>query len=349
MSSSPLVYHSGMGHAPNSVGQDDRRNDPQAIVDELREFIDQEVARRRGRTSPIKPKHRVLFHWPPHPVSMDFHVRHEDWTEEVRTVIAGEEVAVAVARTQYGVFGRNLVHWNEARGASLEQMLKSLAEGCRPMIARQKAIAHTLGMEGRFCGSMSDLRPADWVKLLYCSDRDVTHEARTLIEIHASEGLFAPALIEILRDRRHRYRRSAQWAALDSFEDLPSFCHTLEQRHEAIQAIHDLIWDAEDDYARTIYKAGVVLGGHVCTPDAARALIDCVGAPSKIGRRSAIHAVFHLVEWMPDYLPAVLAKLGEHFAREEDPLLRDFTQCMIRDIGSGALEHVTEPTFPEEA
>lgn len=32
--------------------------------------------------------------------------------------------------------------------------------------------------------------------------------------------------------------------------------------------------DSQDDIARTIYKAGVVLGGHLCTEEAADALLE---------------------------------------------------------------------------
>lgn len=72
-----------------------------------------------------------------------------------------------------------------------------------------------------------------------------------------------------------------------------------EREEAAVKAIRDLIWDAEDDYARTIYKAGVVIGGHLSEKYGAPVLLECLKCPSKFGRRSAIHGLFHVVEWVP--------------------------------------------------
>ena len=132
------------------------------------------------------------------------------------------------------------------------------------------------------------------------------------------------------------------------FEDLPSFCPNEDTQAQAVIAIRNLVWNAADDYARTIYKAGVVLGGHVCTPQAAEAILECVRAPSKFGRRSAIHASFHLAEWMKEYKTQILVTLDEAATEDSEPLLREFAASMARDVRTGAYEHMTEPGFPEE-
>ncbi|MFX8988315.1 hypothetical protein ABTN23_19740, partial [Acinetobacter baumannii] len=79
------------------------------------------------------------------------------------------------------------------------------------------------------------------------------------------------ALLEILRDREHPMRRIAQWCVLDLFEDLPSYFPDDEGQKQAVDAMSGLLWDAEDDYARTVFKAGVVLGGHVPPPHGSEA------------------------------------------------------------------------------
>ncbi|HXH61296.1 MAG TPA: hypothetical protein VNI20_08045 [Fimbriimonadaceae bacterium] len=322
---------------------------PRAMVDGLLKFIDEAHSANGGASAPIKPTHRVPFHWPPHPISYDYHVLASDWTGKAQFDAHGKTFDVKVARTPMGVFGRCEEIWNEARGDTLEQMLDALREGCTPYFERQRVIAKTLGQEGLFEGQIIDLPALGLVKLLYCTDRDVAHDAHTIIETKASTGLFTDALIEVLRDRKHPARRIAQWCVLDMFEDLPAFCATPDSQNKAILAIRDLIWSAEDDYARTIYKAGVVLGGHVCTETAADALIACVAAPSRVGRRAAIHAVFHLNEWMPSRKDAILKALEKAASSDEEPQLREFAACMVRDIESGAAEHVTEPVFPDEA
>src|SRR5207244_1266378 len=110
---------------------------------------------------------------------------------------------------------------------------------------------------------LRELTPLDLLKLLYCEDRDVANEAKTEIELNASNHAFFPSLVHVLRDRLHPNRRSAQWCVLDLFEDLPSYCDSSQDEVAAVDAMKTLIWDAEDDFARTIYKAGVVLGGHL--------------------------------------------------------------------------------------
>jgi hypothetical protein len=319
------------------------------MLDELREFIERAVAEAGGDTTPIKPTHRVPFHWPPHAVSADYHVLPSDWSSRAQIEAHGESFDVQVAKTSVGVFGRCERLWNEARGDTLEEMLSSLKEGCEPYFERQFAIGRTVGRDGRYDGLLQDLAPIDLVKLLYCTDRDVAHEAHTIIETRASSGIYSDALVGVLRDRRHPARRIAQWCVLDMFEDLPAFFPGTEGQNRAIDAIKGLMWEAEDDHARTIYKAGVVLGGHICTDAAANALIDCVAAPSRYGRRSAIHAVFHLNEWMPSRRGQILTKLRNAATNDPEPLLKEFAECMVRDIEGGSGEHVTEPVFEDEA
>ncbi|MCH8977975.1 MAG: hypothetical protein IH945_01870 [Armatimonadetes bacterium] len=318
------------------------------IVGELTAFIDAAVVEAGGGTSPHEPGHRVPFHWPPHPVSADFHVLSSDWSGSASFDAHGETFDVIVARTAMGVFGRCEKFWNEARGETEEEMLARLKEGCEPVFKRQFAIGRTIGREGRYDGPIESLPPADLVKLLYCRDRDVAHEAHTVIETCASSGVFSDALVEILCDRRHPARRIAQWCVLDMFEDLQAFYPDAKEQERAVRAVRELIWSAEDDFARTVYKAGVVLGGHVCTEAAADALLACVEAPSRIGRRSAIHAVFHLNEWLPGRKGQILTKLRNAATNDPEPLLREFAKCMARDIESGANEHITEPIFPDE-
>src|SRR5262249_30763102 len=160
-----------------------------------------------------------------------------------------------------------------------ELMLSQLAKAAEPLFQRQICINECRGLEGRFKGHIRDLNPSDLIKLLYCTDRDVANDAHTEIDTHASQRIFTPALVAILNDRRHPYRRSAQWCVLDLFEDLPSFCRHEDEEEAAIQAMRDLIWDAEDDYARTIYKAGVVLGGHLPHKHGGPILLECLNAP----------------------------------------------------------------------
>ena len=327
------------GAAPPATG---------AMVDELRKFIDQALAEGGGDPTPIKPTHRIPFHWPPHAVSADYHVLPSDWSSRTQIELHGENFDVQIAKTAVGVFGRCERLWNEARGETVEEMLEQLRNGCEPYFERQFAIARTVGRQGRYSGLLQDLEPIELVKLLYCTNRDVAHEAHTIIETRASNGAYSDALVEILRDRKHPNRRIAQWCVLDMFEDLPAFFPRTEGQNRAVDAIKGLMWEAEDDHARTIYKAGVVLGGHICTDAAANALIDCVSAPSKPGRRSAIHAVFHLNEWMPSRRGQILTKLRNAATNDPEPLLREFASDMVRDIEAGSNEHVTEPVFPEE-
>ncbi|MCW5937424.1 MAG: hypothetical protein KIT11_08975 [Fimbriimonadaceae bacterium] len=321
---------------------------PSQVLADLEACIDRAVQAAGGDTRALDPGHRHPFHWPPHPVSADYHVLPSDWTGSAVLSTHGEEFEVQVAKTGSGVFGRVVGLWNEAKGSDLAEVLQELAIGAEPLLRRQAAIATAIGRPGRFTGSTQELTPSELVQLLYCTDRDVAMGATREIEVHASTGVYTPALIHILEDRRHPYRRVAQWCVLDMFEDLPSFCPTEPLQQRAIDAVKQLLWTAENDFARVVYKAGVVLGGHVCTDPAGRALIECVQAPSKYGRRSAIHAVFHLAEWCPDLRAEILGALEQAAASDEEPDLRWFAAHMLSDITAGETEHVTEPKFPEE-
>ncbi len=321
---------------------------PADLVSELRRFIDASVER-AGETHARKPGHRESFHWPPHPVSPRYHVLASDWTGRAEFQAEGETFSVSVATTPHGVFGRCDALWCEGKGTTVETMLLNLARVAEPLFARQRTISNCLEHTGRFTGHIRGLPFADLLKLLYCPDRDVANEARIEIETHASLGVFAPALTEVLRDNRHPCRRSAQWCVLDLFEDLPSICHTAEEREAAVDAIKNLIWTATDDFARTTFKAGVVLGGHVPSEIGGPVLLDCLAAPSKYGRRSAIHGLFHVVEWDPDQQASVVSALRARAAVEPEPLLVSFALQMANDIESGDADHVTEPLFEDEA
>lgn len=318
------------------------------IVRELRAFVDRAVAANGGSTQAVRPAHRVKFHWPPHPVSYSFHVLASDWTGQASFEAHGEMFEVRVARTPYGVFGRCEEIWHEERGDSEEQMLQALRDSSEPLFQRQLAINRTLERPGRFTGHLRDLPPLDLIKLLYCDDRDVADEAHTIIDTHSSDRVFFPALLTVLNDRRHPNRRSAQWCVLDLFEDLPTFCDGEADELAAVASIRGLIWEAEDDFARTIYKAGVVLGGHIPYVHGGPTLLECLKAPSRIGRRAAIHGLFHVVEWVPEMKERVVAGLREAASEDPDPLLRRYAGAMAKDIEVDEMDHEPDLVFPEE-
>jgi len=318
-----------------------------ALANDLRRSIDHAVAS-MDLSRPCKPGHRVAFHWPPHhPVSYEFHVATTDWKETASFEAHGETFLVQVAKTEHGVFGRSEELWHEVRASSVEAMLEKLCEEVEPLFARQQAIARSLGLPGRFKGHIRDLSPLDLLNLLFCDDRDAGHDAMTEIETHASTGLFLPSLLEILHDRTHPMRRSAQWFVLDLFEDLPSFASTDEEEARAVKAMADLLWDAEDDHCRAIYKAGVVLGGHVSGKLGGPALLGMLSAPSRIGRRAAMHGLYHTVEWNPDLKDVVVWALSGAANNDPEPVLRRYATDMAHDISLGA-DHVPDPVFAEE-
>lgn len=302
------------------------------------------AVRRFGSTRAIEPGHRVKFQWPPHPISRDFHVVASDWKDKTSFEAYGESFDVDVAYTRHGVFGRCEALWQESRGESLEAMLENLREEAEPLFERQFAVARALGIDGRFKGRLRDLEPVDLLRLLYCEIRDVASYAAVEISTRASSGLFLPPLLEILNDRRHPMRRSAQWCVLDLFEDLPSFARTEDEQAAAVAAMRGLLWDAEDDYCRTAYKAGVVLGGHVSGALGAPALLSVLQAPSRIGRRAAIHGLYHVVEWNPEMRDVVVWSLSGVAKHDPEPVLRRYAADMARDIDAGR-DHVPDPVF----
>lgn len=318
------------------------------VLKALEEFLALAAARFSGDSVARRPGDRVPFHWPPHPVSRDFHVTPDAWREEAWIELDGERTKVQIARTPSGVFGRSERYWNEAKGETVDEVLIGIQQGLGELFDRQTAISETLGWSGRFTASIRDLGPQEWVCLLYCPVRDIGHECIQHIESHASAGIFGPAMVRILRDKVHPWRRCAQWAVLDMFEDLPSFFPDPRDQDEAVAAIRDFIAESEDDYARAVYKAGVVLGGHICTDAAADALLSLLSAPHRIGRRSAIHAAFHLVEWRDHDRDRILNSVRAAAETETDPQLKAFATGIAADIEAQRFDHVSEPVFADE-
>lgn len=314
----------------------------------LRSAVRDFIAQNPTSKVPIRPGHRVAFHWPPHPISYNYHVLASDWRRRATVEIDGEIFELRVAATPHGIFGRCEDLWVEARGDTEEEMIEGIRMAAAPLFARQRAIANCLGIDGRFEGHLNDLDSADLLKLLYCSDRDVASDAQIQIETRPGKPNLLDALIEIIRDDSHPNRRSAQWCVLDLFEDMPAYCLNEDDELRAIAAIRDLIWSANDDYARTIYKAGVCLGGHLPDLHGGPVLMECLNAPSKYGRRAAIHGLFHVVEWHPELRDEVAAALGKASETDPDPLLREYAALMARDIENETLDHISEPIFPEE-
>lgn len=296
----------------------------------------------------LDPGHRIPFHWPPHAISYDYHVLESDWSGRMSLDLGDETFEVAVARTPHGVFGRIEGLWNEARAETQDALPELLRQGVEPLFRRQRRIASILGKPGRYDSPIRSLEPLDLLKLLYCEDRDVANEARIEIEKRASLGVFLPSLVQILADNRSALRRSAQWCVLDLFEDLPSFAYSRRDENQAIMAMRDLLWNATDDYARTMFKAGVVLGGHMADGDGGPVLLECLHSPSKFGRRAAIHGLFHVVEWNPETRGRVVTALETCGNEDPDPLVAAYAKGMARDLKAEYFDHLDEPRFPEE-
>ncbi len=296
----------------------------------------------------VNPGHRKPFLWPRPSLSVQYRVKPQEFSRTVRFEIYGEAFSVLVAETPKGVFGKCEALWAEAKGPTIEQMLVNLAREVEPLFQRQFAISRVLGLSRRYEGSISDLRPEQLILLLYCPDRDVAHSAMFEIDAHARSGLYTPALIRILQDESHPYRRSAQWCALDIFEDLVNICKTDQQRQEALWAIRDLMMRAQDDYARTIYKAGDVLGDHVATEEAGMVLLEVLRSGAyPFGRRSAIHGLIHFCEWQASWKTRVISELERVARSDPEPLLREYAKATIQDIVEGG-PHGPEPVFSSE-
>jgi hypothetical protein len=318
------------------------------LADELKRYIARSVQAHGGCTAAVNPGDRIPFSWPPHPESYYFHVAASEWRDCEPCEISGEQFAMQIADTSAGLFGRLPQLWYEARAIDRDQLCTKLIEGVQPLLERQRLIGQVLERPGRFAGRISELSPLELLKLLYSPDRDVTNDARREIETRASVGLYFPALIAVLADSTHPYRRSAQWAALDLFEDLGSFARNEQDWKIAVDHIRELIWNAQDDYARAIYKAGVVLGGHMPYWHGARALVDCLKAPSRIGRRSAIHGMYHLAEWAPEHRERILDHLAGVVSHDPEPVLRQYAAVMSQDIIRADTVHAEDVEFPHE-
>jgi hypothetical protein len=296
----------------------------------------------------LNPGHRNVFAWPPHAISRDYHVLPTQWNSQSTHVFFGEEFTVTWAESEHGIFGRIEGLFNEAKAESRAQVLEQLSESAQPWFSRMDAITTALGLPSRFHGKIKELESPHLIALLFCTDRDVAYTAVTEIEKRASQVHYLPAFIAILRDQLHPNRRTAQWCVLDMLEDYRAFCKSDSDIQEVVSAIEFLMADSPDDFARTIYKAGVVLGGHFCNDPAAESLIRLITAPSRIARRSAMHAVFHLVEWLPARRQQVVDALRNAASTEQEPLLKEFALSQAHDIAADASDHKAEPVFPEE-
>lgn len=326
----------------------DSSRQAEQILDAVRSAIRRGVEMANGSTEAIDPGHRKAFHWPPPAISRDYHVTTDQWADESQHVLRGETYTVQWATNDHGIFGRVIDLWNEALGSTREEVLAELEKGAEPCFDRQDAISQALGLPTRYHGAVSELDNPELVVLLYCCDRDVAYSALIEIETRASRVRFLPAFEAILRDQEHPLRRSAQWCVLDMLEDYSAFCRDERDVESSVAAIEDLIMTADDDYARTTYKAGVVLGGHYCNELAADSLIRCLTEAKRAGRRSAMHAAFHLVEWMPEQRTRFVAALRRAAESESEPLLKEFALHQAHDIEEGSTAHVEEPVFEDE-
>jgi len=322
---------------------------PQEVLASLEAFLQEEEQRNGGKMSAVNPGPRKHFIWPHRPLSAQYNVKAKDFRKTVRFEIHGEAFLVEVAETPFGVFGKCNTLKAEAKGNDEEQMLINLEKELEPLFERQFAISRVLGFSRRYEGSISELHPTQIIRLLYCPDRDVAHTAMTEIETHARSGVYTPALIRILKDESHPYRRIAQWCALDIFEDLQNVCHSSEEVHDALAAIRSLMMNAEDDYARTVFKAGDVLGDHIANEESGRILKEvATEGLQPFGRRSAIHGMIHLCEWIPAEKESVIAVLERVARTDPIPALRQYAKATIQDILSGE-PHGPEPRLPQDA
>ncbi|MFN3730356.1 MAG: hypothetical protein ACK4XJ_11690 [Fimbriimonadaceae bacterium] len=321
---------------------------PESLAAELEQVVDAVVAALGGDTTPIKPGPRVPFHWPPHPLSTNYLVHASDWTGTGLFTCMDESHPAQLARTNEWFFARSPEFFSESKGASREEALEALGAATEPLFQRQWAMAEALGLDQRFQGSIRELPPIGLLRLLYCRDRDVAFDSSVEIERAAGSGLYTPALIAILNDDRHPHRYSAQWCVLDLFEDLPTFCKTQRQEMQAVHAMRDLILRSPVDYARTVYKAGVVLGGQLPGELGAPVLMECLRSPHRVGRRSAIHGLFHVAEWDAGMRETVIKALQAHALEEPDADLREFAWHIAADVEAGSVDHVIEPVFEGE-
>lgn len=317
-----------------------------SVLDALEDFLKKEEAKNGGPMPAVNPGHRKHFIWPHHSLSAQYNVKPQDFTKEERFEYQGEAFQVAIAEPPFGVFGKCEALQAEAKGSDIQQMFINLEREIAPLFERQFAISRILGFSRRYEGSIHDLTPAQLILLLYCPDRDVAHAAMMQIETQTSSGIYTEAFIRIIRDNSHPYRRVAQWCVLDLMEDLPNLCKTEFQMKEALSALEFLMSSAEDDYARAIFKAGDVLGDHVATPEAGKVLLNvALNGEHPYGRRSAIHGLIHLCEWIPEMKQEVINILEKVARTDPLPVLRQYAKSTIQDILSGE-PHGPEPILP---
>jgi hypothetical protein len=318
------------------------------LGNELRAWLDARAIKYKGQNEPKKPDHYTPFHWPVHPISHDYAIPKGAWNQIVSWEFHGKIFEVLVAETHQGFFGRCEGMRAEAMGASLQGMLKELKKTCEPLYQRRMEVARRLDLPEPYQGSLNDLDLLSLFKLFFANDRALAHDAANRLETGLPHAMMPHAMLEILRETQHQNRRVAQWLVLDMLEHHESYVTSEVTDADFASALRDLMWDAQDDYARTIFKAGVVLGGHMCTPASANTILELFSAPSAIARRSAMHASFHLREWMPEQEQSVLEKLALIAESDPEPLLTVYANGLRADILSGDTDHVLEPTFPFE-
>lgn len=327
-------------------------NEAIGLLERFEAFLADETRRSGGPCPAVRPPHRVPFEWPKHSIAAKYHIPQSAWTGRATLYVDGEGCLVECATTEYGVFGRCERYWVEGRGATVEALLANLKEECAPLWARQRAVGAALGREGRVEQPVANMSSLDLLRLLYCEDRDVANEAAIAMEESVSSGRWGPSLLAVMRDQAHPLRRQAQWCVLDLMEDLIGIFRTSKAQSDALEVLRGFLWTCEDDYARTCYKCGDVLGDHVADDRAADLLLDVLAnAPSRFGRRSAIHGLIHVTEWLPERKGEVLKRLLEAGAQDPDALLRDYCRVAIEDIESGAPSlhpHGPEPVFEGE-
>lgn len=318
------------------------------LGNELRAWLDICVIGQNGNDAPLKPDHYKPFHWPLHPISHDYAIPKEAWNQAVTWTFHGRSFEVLVATTSQGYFGRCEGMRAEATGVGLEEMLKELERTCEPLYRRRTEVAAKLGLDEPYQGSLNDLDILSLFKLFFANDRALAHDAANRLETGLPHAMMPHLLLEVLKESKHQNRRVAQWLALDMLEHHESYTNAEVTDVEFAEAIKTLMWNATDDYARTMFKAGVVLGGHMCTAASAKTILALISSPSPIARRSAMHASFHLREWMPEQEEAVLSILKQVELNDPEPMLRAYANGLQADILSGDTDHVLEPTFSNE-
>jgi|GEM_PF-524559 len=328
-------------------GEELRESDSDDLAKEMSDWLAKLAALNPDSTS-IDPGHRTRFRWPPPSTSYGYHLSEADWSRTIQIEVFGDLIDLEVAETALGIFGRSPRLWLDAKGDTEQGMIDSFTESARPFYDRLDAISTVLEVPRRYNWNFNMMTSLQLLKLLFGRDRDVANAARIVIETREHSVHFSSALNVILANRTHPMRRSAQWCALDIYEDLQSYCKNENETREAIDAIKGILWDADNDFARTVYKAGVVLGGHLPTDIGGPVLIECLKSPSRIGRRSVIHALFHVVEWAPELQNEIVEQLRNHASTESDPDLRVFALRMAADIELEQTDCVPEPVFPEE-